>query len=114
MGAAVETKVLDRDPTLREIVERLANAYRPLRIYLFGSHGRGNAVSDSDYDLLLVVSDDAPLQLKQSRLAHQKLWGIKKPVDVLVCTDKWFKSRERVVSSLAGIIRREGQLLYAA
>ena len=50
------------DPTLSEIVRRLVDAYCPERIYLFGSRARGDAGAGSDYDLLLVVPDDAPAE----------------------------------------------------
>jgi predicted nucleotidyltransferase len=44
---------------LGEIVRRLVDAYQPERIYLFGSWARGEQNADSDYDLLVVVPDDA-------------------------------------------------------
>lgn len=50
------------DSVLSEIVRRLVIAYRPERIYLFGSRGRGQTGPDSDYDLLVVVADDAPMR----------------------------------------------------
>jgi predicted nucleotidyltransferase len=51
---------LQNDPMLAEIVRRLVEAYHPERIYLFGSHARGEAGPDSDYDLMVVVSEKAP------------------------------------------------------
>ena len=60
---------------LAEIVRRLIEAYRPLRLYLFGSHARGEAGADSDYDLLLVVPDDASPERRRSRLAYRVLRG---------------------------------------
>ena len=42
--------LLDLDPVLAEIVRRLAAAYQPERIYLFGSKARGDAGPDSDDD----------------------------------------------------------------
>jgi len=50
-----------RDPLLGEIVRRLTEVYRPKRIYLFGSTARGDAGPDSDYDLMIVLPDDAPV-----------------------------------------------------
>ncbi|NIQ85536.1 MAG: nucleotidyltransferase domain-containing protein, partial [Acidobacteria bacterium] len=47
------------DPLLADVVRRLVDAYAPERIYLFGSSARGEAGPDSDYDLLLIVPDDA-------------------------------------------------------
>ena len=57
------------DPVLAEAVRRLMEAYQPARVYLFGSVARGDAGPDSDYDLLLVGPDTAPLELRRSRLA---------------------------------------------
>ena len=114
MESEVQLEILNQDPALQEIVQRLADAYDPLRIYLFGSKARGEAGPGSDYDLLVVVRDDAPSEQKKSKLAHQTLWGITQPKDLLVCTDRWFRSRERLVSSLPATINREGKLLYAA
>ncbi|MGO9266539.1 MAG: nucleotidyltransferase domain-containing protein [Candidatus Binataceae bacterium] len=114
MAIEVQTQVLDADPALREIVRRIAGAYQPLQIYLFGSMACGTAGPDSDYDLLVVVPDDAPPEQRKSKLAHQRLWGIDKAKDVLVCTEGWFRSRVNLVSSLAGTVVREGKLLYAA
>jgi len=48
------------DPMLTELLRRLVQAYEPERVYLFGSRARGEGGPDSDYDLLLVVADDAP------------------------------------------------------
>jgi predicted nucleotidyltransferase len=45
----------DADAVLAEIVRRLVAGFQPERIYLFGSHARGDAGPDSDYDLLMVL-----------------------------------------------------------
>jgi hypothetical protein len=41
------------DAALSEVVRRLVEAYRPERIYLFGSVARGDAGPDSDYDIMV-------------------------------------------------------------
>jgi predicted nucleotidyltransferase len=61
------------DNDLNEILRRLVAAYQPERIYLFGSAARGEARPDSDYDLLVVVPDDAPPERRRSRLAYEVL-----------------------------------------
>lgn len=98
---------------LREIVHRLAEAYQPERIYLFGSRARGEAGPDSDYDLMVVVPDDAPPERRRSRLAYQVLWGTGLAADVLVTTRSYFDGRARVVASLPATVLREGELLHA-
>lgn len=74
------------DQLLAKIVRNLIEAYRPERIYLFGSYARGDAGPDSDYDLLIVVPDSAPVRQQGSRLAYEVLWETGTAADVLVCT----------------------------
>lgn len=102
------------DPVLAEVVRRLVEAYRPERIYLFGSVARGDAGPDSDYDILVVVRDDAPEERRRSRLAYEVLWGTGVAADVLVWSLGQFESRVHLASSLPATVIREGKLLHAA
>jgi predicted nucleotidyltransferase len=95
-------------------VRRLVTTFRPERIYLFGSKARYEADPDSDYDLLIVVPDDAPLERTRSRLAYRVLRGTGVAADILVWTRRSFESRLHVVASLPATVVREGKLLYAA
>ena len=108
------TPALRADPLLQEVVARLRAAYQPDRIYLFGSHARGEPGPDSDYDILVVVSDDAPADRRESRLAYQVLWGLRVAVDVLVWTRAAFDARLHLTASLPSTVIREGLLLHAA
>jgi predicted nucleotidyltransferase len=110
------TDCLERDAVLEDIVRLLIEAYRPERIYLFGSKARGGAGPDSDYDLLLVVPDDAPPERRDSKLAYQVLWNLPVPasVDAVVCRSSWFHTRTHLKASLPGTVLREGRLLHAA
>ncbi len=102
------------DPALAEVVRRLVAAYEPDRLYLFGSVARGDAGPDSDYDLLLVVPDNAPPERCRSRLAYESLRGTGVAADVLVCTRSYFEDRRLLKASLPGTVLREGRLLHAA
>ena len=102
------------DPVLAEVVRRLLEAYRPERIYLFGSVARGEAGPDSDYDLLVVVPDDAPPERRRSRLAYEVLRGTGAAADVLVCTRSYFEQRRWLRASLPGTVLREGRALHGA
>jgi uncharacterized protein len=106
--------LLAADPILTEVVDRLIGAYQPERVYLFGSMARGDAGPDSDYDLMVVVPDDAPSERKQSRLAYEALSGTGVAADVLVCVHSYFEARRHLKASLPGTILREGRLLHAA
>ena len=102
------------DPTLAEIVRRLVEAYDPLRIYLFGSKARGDGDADSDYDLLVIVPDDAVPERRRSRWAYECLWGTGKAADVLVWTQDAFDRRVHLRASLPATVRREGEVVYGA
>ena len=102
------------DERLKEVVRRLVDAYEPDRIYLFGSHARGEAGPDSDYDLLVVVPDGARPERLGSRLACQTLRGTGIAADVLVWTRSGFDARSHLKASLPGTVLREGRLLHAA
>ncbi len=105
-----KTEIVNRK--LAEIVNRLVDAYEPERIYLFGSEARGDAGPDSDFDLLVVVPNEAPPERKRSRLAYERLWGTGVAADVLVWTKESFDSRLHLRASLPSTVLREGKLLY--
>lgn len=111
MSANVEQRA---DPALAEIVSILVDLMDPERIYLFGSHARGNATMDSDYDLLVLVPAKEDTQHNRIDRAYDALWGIPVPVDIIVQTMEHFDSRSHLKASLAGTVLREGKLLYAS
>jgi predicted nucleotidyltransferase len=111
---AVDRGILARDPRLAEVVDRLVRAYAPERVFLFGSRARGEAGPDSDYDLLLVVPDDASIERRSSTMAYEVLWGTGTAVDAIVLTRTAFESRRNVPSSLPATALREGKLVHAA
>lgn len=113
-ASALRPSPATADPVLAEIVRRLVVAYEPERVYLFGSVARGYAGTDGDYDLLLVVPDDAPEERLRSRRAYEVLWGLGVAVDVLVSRRSAFDARARVRTSLPATVLREGILLHAA
>lgn len=102
------------DPILTGIVHRLVEAFRPERIYLFGSKARSDESKDSDYDLMIVVPDNAPPEKRRSRLAYQALRGTRVAADVLVLPHQAFESRLHLKASLPATVIREGVLLYAS
>lgn len=116
MAERIKSDLVARDAKLAEIVRRPADAYRPLAIYLFGSKARGDAGPDSDYDLLVIVPDDASSERRRGRLAHETLWrfGTTGAVDAVVCTQSYFDARRHLKASLPGTVLREGTLLHAA
>ncbi len=113
MTSKVGATIITSDE-LAEIVDRLVAAYHPAYIYLFGSRARGQAGPDSDYDVMVVVPDDASAEQRRSRLAYQALRGTAIAADVLVWPRQAFEERLHLKASLPATIVREGKLLYAA
>ena len=111
---STEKQIDADDPVLHEVVKRLVQAYKPERIYLFGSKARGQAGPDSDYDLIVLVPENAPPHRRRSRLAYESLWGTGVAADVLVWTSEAFEKRLHLKASLPSTILDEGRLLYAA
>ena len=112
--AALSSAPTNQPPVVNDIVSRLVDVYHPQRIYLFGSAARGDAGPDSDYDFMVVVPDDAPRELRETKLVFKALWDIDAPIDVLVWTRQEFDSRLHLVASFPSSIVGEGKLLYAA
>ena len=103
-----------KDSKLLEIVRCLIEAYSPEKIYLFGSHAREEADPDSDFDLMLIVPDDAPAECRRSHLAYERIWEVGTAADILVCTNSHFHSRLNIPGSLPAVVSREGRVIYAA
>jgi predicted nucleotidyltransferase len=103
---------LQDDLVLAELVRRLREAYQPEQIYLFGSRARGESGPNSDYDLMIIVPDDAPPERHRSRLGYQALRGTRTAADVLVWTRRMFDERLHLRASLPATIVREGRLVY--
>ncbi|UXS05308.1 nucleotidyltransferase domain-containing protein [Agrobacterium tumefaciens] len=47
-------------PELETLLARIRAAYNPIDVILYGSRARGEATSQSDWDLKVIVSDEAP------------------------------------------------------
>ena len=109
-----QTEILGADPILAEIVRLLVVAYEPVRVYLFGSKGRGHPGPDSDYDLMVLVREAKEPGYRLAQDAHSLLWDLGTTADILVWTREEFDCRIHLKASLPATILREGTLLYEA
>ena len=88
---------------LPEILRRIVDAYRPAQVYLFGSEARGDAGSDSDIDLAVIVRDDAPERQSTPRMAAEALWGLERGADIVRVHD--VKEMRRVCIVADAVVR---------
>ena len=98
--------------TLSESVRRLCGSLPAERIYLFGSHARGEANEDSDFDFLVVVRDSPLPRYQREQKAFRALCGMGIAKDVIVFTRREFERGLQVVTSLPATVAREGKLIY--
>ena len=78
--------------------------FHPERIYLFGSQARGEATTESDIDLLIVVpwANEPAYRLEQE--AYRLIGAHAVPIDILVMLHCEFEWRNRTVTSLPATI----------
>ena len=99
------------DELLKEVVERIVDAFAPQQVILFGSYAHGKPTLDSDVDLLIVMeTEERPSKQRQavSRLFRERPF----PMDIVVRTPREMKrSMERVDPFIHEILER-GRILY--
>jgi uncharacterized protein len=102
------------DPTvINDLVRRIVDAVRPLRIILFGSATRGEMGADSDLDVLIVMPEGIHRR-RTAQDVHQRLFGFPVPVDVLVATPGDLEKHKDNIGLIYYRVLREGKEIYAA
>lgn len=79
---------------------------------LFGSAARGDAGVDSDYDLLVILDDDAPREKLTLSAGFAARRAYKKAADVIPCRESAFARRMPIPGTLAYEAAREGVVVY--
>ena len=101
-----------QDEMLSRILSNIVRAYRPVEVWLFGSRFRGDARPTSDWDLLVLVDDDAEDELFDPYLGWQTSRGCGLHADIVVETVGNFNGSVNVATSLAREINTERRRLY--
>ena len=99
---------------LARVIERLAEAFQPERIYVFGSQARGEATPDSDIDLLIVVAQANEPAHRLAQAAYRIATPHSLALELLVMPLDEFERRSRALASLPATVLQEGRVLYAA
>jgi len=101
------------DPVLENLVEQIVSLVRPIQIVLFGSLARGEASSDSDIDLMVVVPEGS-----RHRTIAQKLYcdirNVRTAFDLVIATPSDLEKHRDNIGLIYRNILKEGKELYAA
>ena len=96
---------------IEEIKEKIAEAYKPEKIYLFGSYASGFPNQDSDLDLIIVKETNLPKH-KRGCEVRKFLFGVKVPMDLKVYTPAEFESGKNNQYSFLYSAMKGSKLLY--
>ena len=97
-------QVLDRRasfPQLQPLIDRIEAVYQPVDILVFGSRARGDAGPDSDWDIMIVLPDNAPETLLDPAIAWQTQAGSGVHADLQCCYRSEFLADRNVANSQA-------------
>ena len=99
------------DVVVREMVRRILQAGDPQKVVLFGSRARGDARSNSDYDLLVIESSSQP-RYKRAAKYRRALTGVYPAKDILVWTPEEVAEWRNVPNAFVTTALSEGIVLY--
>lgn len=95
------------------LLARIIEAMRPEQIWLFGSRARGGARPTSDWDLLVVVPDDATDDELDVVHAWQVVRDLRIPADVIPVRRSEFEEARDHAGTLVRTVVGEGMQIYA-
>lgn len=100
-------------PDLERLFSRIQVAYKPIGVFLYGSRARGEATLDSDWDVKVVVPDDASEELFSPMLGWNVQDGSGVYADVSCARLSEFEADLSVANSAAREVLRDGILIEA-
>jgi hypothetical protein len=102
------------DERLARLLDEVVRTHYPLAVYLFGSRAEGRASPTSDYDLLVVLPDDASEDDLDVGRAYESVHRASVPGDVIPTTREVFLACRNNLSTIEGVANARGCLLYGS
>jgi predicted nucleotidyltransferase len=96
---------------LPEMTDRVVQKFHPERVILFGSQARGEATSDSDVDILVVVPDGSDVK-RTTTAIYEELDDLPIAKDVVVVTPTDVTTFGRLVGTILKPALEEGISIY--
>jgi predicted nucleotidyltransferase len=98
-----------------ELIDRIVDVLHPEQVWLFGSRARGEARSDSDWDLMAILPDDAPEEDLDLCSVWRRLRDLRlRRVEVLTMTRSDFEAWRHSLGTLAEIVASTGVVAYSS
>jgi predicted nucleotidyltransferase len=94
------------------LLSQVVSVFDPRRVILVGSRARGDAREDSDYDLVVVLDDEAPDELLSAQRRYDGRRGLAIPTDIIPCREGVLNERARAIGSFAHTVLTEGVVVY--
>jgi len=106
----LETKVSEQIGLLRD---KLKKRFAVKQIFVFGSHAYGEPDKESDIDLCVIADLNKKRKIDIIREIRRELIDlISSPLDILVYSEKEFKERSVLTSTLEHKILMNGMKVY--
>ncbi len=96
---------------IKSIAGQIVEKYRPMKIILFGSAGRGDYTQVNDLDFL-VIKEDVPLNGLDRMRELDRLIDRNIAADMLVYRPDEFDERIKLGDPFIKTILREGRVIY--
>jgi len=100
------------EPVPPSLLEGVLRRLSPAEVWLFGSHARGDARPDSDFDLLVVMDDDAGDDRFSNRAKAEARAGYSGRADLILTRRSNFERRRGMVGTLDELVASEGVPIY--
>lgn len=101
----------DAGGRLESLIETIRSRMKPAEIWLFGSRARGDAGADSDWDLVVSVSDDSPSEVFDPLTAWRLQRDLGVPATILVVRKSDLDSAWGVPNTIGYDLARHGRRL---
>jgi len=98
---------------ITDLVRKIVDAVKPVRVVLFGSAARGETGPDSDVDLLVVMPEGTHRRHTAQHL-YKTVRGVGVPFDVLVATPSDLEKYRDNPGLVYKTILEEGRTVYAS
>lgn len=110
--ASTRSTAYDHDTVLQGLLADVVASWQPLAVYVYEPRGETRCGVGADYDLLVVVADDADAAALDVVCTQDDNARVRVAADIVPTTCGLFLARRADVATLEGLVFARGVLLY--